>query len=251
LALIAIATKEPFLGIDRWGLIDAGLFAVVAWRVFRFSFPWAVFGLLLESAGIFWRWYQNGQIGNFVGPAIVVLALIAGVRGTGFLSKKGNLNGLLAAIVVGVFAVGFAVVVHRTVQPSESLESRNDTPDASKLQNDFLSLNEDYDADNWNDFRTELLSREHYLDDLKEQDRRVQLLLRKEPADSDKCGRLGEQALQGVITAEESLMSFAKMNTVLTDDSSTSAQSLIAQSHSASQKWNSSVENMKTCDDSK
>src|ERR1035437_9839875 len=84
LALIAIATKEPVLGIDGWGMVDAFLFAVIAWRTFRFSFPWAVFGLLLECAGIFWRWYQNGQISNFVGPALVILALIAGVRGTAF-----------------------------------------------------------------------------------------------------------------------------------------------------------------------
>jgi len=79
----------------------------------------------------------------------------------------------------------------------------------------------------------------------------MQLRLREEPAESDKCGRLGEQALQGVITAEENLMSFAKDNIILTDDSASSAQSLIAQSKSASQQWNSYLDNMKACDDSK
>jgi len=173
-ALVAIATKEPFAGIDGWGLIDAALFAVVAWRTFKFSFLRAVFGLLLECAGILWRWNQNGRISNFVVPALVILALIAGVRGTAFLNKRGNLNGALAHVIVIVFAVGFAVTVHRSVQPNESPELRDDAldaPNATKLLNDFLSLNKDYDAENWDGFRSELFSREHYLDDLKEQDR--------------------------------------------------------------------------------
>ena len=251
LAILAITTGRSYAGIDGYGLFDAIMFALIAWRIFRYSFPWAVFGLLLEVAELCWK-LSNYPSSMGVITVIILLALIASVRGTAFLSKRGNLNGLLAAIVVIVFAVGFAVIVHRSVQPSPEL--RDDALDASsaaKLEDDFLSLNMDYDADDWGEFRTELLSREHYLDDLKEKDRRIQLLLREEPAESDKCGRLGEQSLQGVITAEENLMSFAKTNTVLTDDSSTSARSLMAQSRSASQQWNSYVDNIKTCDDSK
>lgn len=87
LSLIGIATKEPFLGMDGWGMVDAFLFAVIAWRMFRYSFPWAVFGLLLYSAEIFWKWKNDAPKGNLVVTVLIVLSLIAGVRGTAFLNK--------------------------------------------------------------------------------------------------------------------------------------------------------------------
>ncbi|UWZ82692.1 hypothetical protein [Occallatibacter riparius] len=43
----AILTQTPVLGAHGWGLIDATLFAVVAWRVYRLSLPWAIAGLVL------------------------------------------------------------------------------------------------------------------------------------------------------------------------------------------------------------
>ena len=45
--IAAIYTQTPIMGAHGWGLIDATLFAIVAWRVYRLSLPWAIAGLVL------------------------------------------------------------------------------------------------------------------------------------------------------------------------------------------------------------
>jgi hypothetical protein len=120
LSLVGIATKEPFFGMNKWGMVDAFLFAVIAWRVFSFSFSWAVFGLLLYFAEICWRWSTVGppKSGGIVTTGIIVLLLNAGVRGTAFLSNRENLsNNLRAPIIVIICAVAFAMFVAGSVRP--------------------------------------------------------------------------------------------------------------------------------------
>jgi len=112
-SLVAIVNKQPIAGINGLSLIDAALFTVIAWKIFKFSFLCAVFGLLLECVELFWRWYKNGLNGNIVVPALVILALIAGVRGTAFLHKR-DCNRLLATILVIVFSVFFSMYVYRS-----------------------------------------------------------------------------------------------------------------------------------------
>jgi hypothetical protein len=47
LNVAAIYADHPIMGMSGWGLIDAAVFAVVAWRVYRLSLPWAIAGLVL------------------------------------------------------------------------------------------------------------------------------------------------------------------------------------------------------------
>lgn len=90
ISLIAIGAKESVLGLDGWGLVDGALFAVIAWRIFKFSFPWAVVGLLCYGAEVFWRWTTAGVPGGggIVTTSLLILAFISGARGTAFLNKR-------------------------------------------------------------------------------------------------------------------------------------------------------------------
>jgi hypothetical protein len=89
ISLIAIGSKKPLMGMDGWGMVDALLFAVIAWRVFKFSFPWAVAGLLLYGVETFWRWSTVGvpKGAGIITTGFLILAFITGARGTAFLNK--------------------------------------------------------------------------------------------------------------------------------------------------------------------
>ena len=87
LAILAIATGRSYAGIDGLGLVDATLFALIAWRLFRYSLPWAVFGLVLALAELCWKLYSYpSSVG--VLTVIIVLSLIASLRGTYFLRNE-------------------------------------------------------------------------------------------------------------------------------------------------------------------
>jgi hypothetical protein len=70
----------PF--ISPYSLVDAGLFAIVAWRIFKLSRAWAVVGLLLfvaERADAL-RYRSTGA--SLILAIFLVLAFVNGVRGT-------------------------------------------------------------------------------------------------------------------------------------------------------------------------
>lgn len=83
-AIFSMATGHPQEGIDGWGLVDAAAFVLIAWRLFRYSFPWSVFGIAMFLAELCWKLYYNPR-GVTVATAIIMLALVAGLRGTYFL----------------------------------------------------------------------------------------------------------------------------------------------------------------------
>jgi len=43
----AIYLGHRVLGMSGWVLVDAALFAIIAWRVYRLSLPWSIAGLIL------------------------------------------------------------------------------------------------------------------------------------------------------------------------------------------------------------
>jgi hypothetical protein len=81
LAFISMSSGTSVMGINQWSLIDATLFAVVAWRVWCGSRPWAVAGLSLYCLGIAYNVVSHPP-GVGILTIIILLALINGVRGT-------------------------------------------------------------------------------------------------------------------------------------------------------------------------
>jgi hypothetical protein len=70
-------------GFSPTALVDAGLSAIVAWRIYRMSRAWAVVGLLLYVAERAYAFHVRGvkeAAGIFVGVAIL-LGFVNGVRG--------------------------------------------------------------------------------------------------------------------------------------------------------------------------
>jgi hypothetical protein len=82
LAILSLIYKKPILGLDGLALVDAGLFALVAWRIYRMSRTWAVIGLLLYLLGAGWRLVNRPSAAVGVMTIIFILAFIGGIRGT-------------------------------------------------------------------------------------------------------------------------------------------------------------------------
>lgn len=81
LAILSLIYKKPILGLDGWALVDAGLFALIAWRIHKMSRTWAVIGLALYSLEIGDMLINrpSGAVGILT--IFFILAFIGGVRG--------------------------------------------------------------------------------------------------------------------------------------------------------------------------
>jgi hypothetical protein len=91
LAIIGMVGSTTIMGIGPLALIDAVLFAVVGWRVWNGSRPWAVTGLALYCLEIVFD-VINHPPGVGILTIIVLLALVNGVRGTFALHKYVEMN---------------------------------------------------------------------------------------------------------------------------------------------------------------
>ena len=49
-SLSATYVHHPVMGMDGWGILDGVLFAIVFWRMYRLSLPWAIAGLVMFIA---------------------------------------------------------------------------------------------------------------------------------------------------------------------------------------------------------
>ena len=81
LAILSLIYKKPILGLDGLALVDAGLFALVAWRIHKMSRTWAVIGLVLYLLEVGERLvnHPSGAVG--VITIFFILAFIGGIRG--------------------------------------------------------------------------------------------------------------------------------------------------------------------------
>ena len=81
--LVAVLTfiySKPILGLNGWSLLDAGLFAVVGWRISKLSRAWAVVGLalyLLETADSIGR----RGLGFSIVSIVFIVAYVNALRG--------------------------------------------------------------------------------------------------------------------------------------------------------------------------
>lgn len=248
-SLIAIATGQPFAGVNGNSLVDAFLFGIIAWRIFRYSLPWAVFGLLLYLGEISWSLIHNGpQNSRVVATVLIVLSLIAGVRGTAFLNKIRKLDGVrrfgleTVSVAIICFAV-LAAIAYRNERTDENNRAMTnmDAIHANALKTDFVALERAYQAKDWDGTRVEILSREHYLVDLKEQNSYFLQRYHEGHSGKDNCGQLyldeGEPALQGVIAAYDGIVSLAKDNKVFTGYAEIELPLLSTQNDNALKQW--------------
>jgi hypothetical protein len=78
---------HPVLGMDGWVLVDAAIFAVIAWRIYRLSLPWAITGLALFTLEKAFS-LVNGQATSGIVVAIIFwLFYLHAVRGGLYLRK--------------------------------------------------------------------------------------------------------------------------------------------------------------------
>lgn len=86
IALYAIYRHSQFLGIDAYSLLDVVLLAVIAWRLFRFSFWWAIAAVMYALVNIVVRFTQGGVKTPIVG-IIFLLVYVNAMRGGYYLRK--------------------------------------------------------------------------------------------------------------------------------------------------------------------
>jgi len=100
LAILSLIYKKPILGLHGFALVDAGLFALVAWRIHKMSRTWAVIGLVLYLLEMGERLvnHPSGAVG--VLTIIFILAFIGGIRGAFAFHRYSKEDG--KAQVVGV-----------------------------------------------------------------------------------------------------------------------------------------------------
>jgi hypothetical protein len=71
-------------------LVDAALFAIAAWRIYRMSRAWALLGLLGFVAERAYNLYARGLANaGFVVGLVILLGFVNGVRGTYAFHKLG------------------------------------------------------------------------------------------------------------------------------------------------------------------
>jgi len=80
-AVISLTSGTSVMGADGWSLIDAALFAAVAWRTWCGSRGWAIAGLAIYCIGVLYR-IASHPPGVSILTIFIILALINGVRGT-------------------------------------------------------------------------------------------------------------------------------------------------------------------------
>lgn len=77
----AAVSGSSVLSINSWAYLDAILFAVIAWRIRRYSRAFAVAGMLLFTVEKALLFVENGAAGWPL-ALVLLLMFIAGVRGT-------------------------------------------------------------------------------------------------------------------------------------------------------------------------
>ena len=92
IGVAAIYLGHPVLGLDGWCLADAAVFAVITWRVYCQSLPWAIAGLVLFA---FEEIFKSVSHPDFMGNVAVIAGAILwgpcyvyAVRGGLYLREK-------------------------------------------------------------------------------------------------------------------------------------------------------------------
>ena len=101
LAVLSLIYQKPVFGLNGWSLVDAGLFAVVAWRIHKMSRAWSIVGLLLYLLEVGERLVSG--VGGAVGVLTIVfiLGFVGAIRGTFAFHRYRKVEGQLESGVTG------------------------------------------------------------------------------------------------------------------------------------------------------
>jgi Zn-dependent protease len=81
IAVLSIFYHKPIAGLDGSSLIDAAIFALIAWRISKVSRAWAVVGLLMYLLEVGYKLVTNPSGALGVLTIIFVLTYINAIRG--------------------------------------------------------------------------------------------------------------------------------------------------------------------------
>jgi hypothetical protein len=79
LAVLSLALETAILGVTPPSLLDAAIFAVVSWRIFKMWRAWAVTGMVIYLAEVLYG-LRHGRIG--VIAVVFLFAFLNAIRGT-------------------------------------------------------------------------------------------------------------------------------------------------------------------------
>jgi len=89
--LTTIAAVLSLMGFSPFQLLDAAIFAVIAWRIYRLSFSWSIFGLtwfLIEKADQVRTGTPKISIIGWLVAAAFVMCYVNSIRATYFLRRN-------------------------------------------------------------------------------------------------------------------------------------------------------------------
>ena len=82
LSILSIAYRKPIGGIDGLGLVDAAIFAVIAWRIHKMSRAWAIVGILMYLLEIGYKLVTSPSGALGILTIVFILTYISAIRGT-------------------------------------------------------------------------------------------------------------------------------------------------------------------------
>ena len=86
LALYSTYKGETIDGINAYSLVDAAIVALIAWRLYRLSFGWAIAAVIYTSINVGVSRYEGRTKAPIIG-IIVLLAYVNAVRAGHYLRK--------------------------------------------------------------------------------------------------------------------------------------------------------------------
>ena len=92
IGIAAIGLAHPVMGMDAWILVDAAVFAVITWRVYCQSLPWAIMGLALFALEELFKLASHpsfmGMVSAIGGAVVWGPCYVYAVRGGLYLREK-------------------------------------------------------------------------------------------------------------------------------------------------------------------
>jgi hypothetical protein len=82
IAAMSVSLDKPVLGMDAWAFVDAGIFAIAGWRIWRLSRIWAVLALAMFILESVYAFAVHPLPAVFLIRVTLTLVLLSSVRGT-------------------------------------------------------------------------------------------------------------------------------------------------------------------------